>query len=136
MHTGEHDDALAGEAEALAEEVLHALDVVDGAPELAAAPANAGVRDADQQGALLATGALERRRHVRQRPRRRDPVAPPDARHAVALRALDGALAGDHGQARAAVLAPDRRVAIAAEVHGYKLSRAQACAELAGAALR
>jgi len=119
MLTGEHDDALAGEAEALAEEVPHALDVVDGPPELAAPAAHAGVGDADQDGALLAAGALERRRHVRRRPRRRDAVAAPDARHAVALRALDGALAGDHGQARAAVLAPDRRrVAISAEVHG------------------
>jgi hypothetical protein len=118
--TSEHDDAFAGEAEALAEEVPHALDVVDGAPQVATALAHAGVRDADQDGALLAPGALERRRHVR-RPRQRDAVGPPDAGHAVALRALDGALAGDHAQARPAVLAPDRRVAIPTEIHGCLL---------------
>jgi len=90
------------------------LHVVDGAPELAAAAAaHAGVGDSDQDGALLATGALERRR---QGPHdwQRDPVGAPDARHAVAVRALDGALAGDHAERRPAVLARDRRRPMAA----------------------
>jgi len=127
LHTSEHDDGVAGEGEALAEELPHALDVVDGSPQLAAAPAHAGVRDADQDGALLAAGAREGahgRRRPRHRRRQRDPrgQGPPDARDAAALRALDGALAGAHGEARAAVLAPDRRRrrrrGPAAHVHG------------------
>jgi hypothetical protein len=114
LHTSEHDDAVAGEGEALAEELPHALDVVDGAPQLAAAPARAAVRDADQDGALLAAAAARREARDGSRPRQRrqrEPRGqrPPDASHAAALRALDGALAGAHGQARAAVLAPDRR---------------------------
>lgn len=118
--TGEHDDALGGEAEAVAEEVPHALDVVDGAPEVAVAAPRAGVGDADEHGALLAAGVEERGRegpHHRQR----DPVGAADARDAVALGALDGALAGDHGERRPAVLAPDRRhpMGPSAEVHGW-----------------
>ena len=116
----ERDDAVAGEAEALAEELPHALDVVDGAPQLAAATAHAGVRDADKDGALLAAGAGEgrrRRRWPRER-RQREPHGAPDARHAAALRALDGALAGGHGEARAAVLAADRRRGPSTAVHG------------------
>nr|ACR35759.1 unknown [Zea mays] len=74
------------------------------------------VRDADQEGPLLAAGAREARGGRRRR-RPLDPP-PPDTRHAAALRALDGALAGAHGELRAAVLAPDCRRGHPTHVHG------------------
>lgn len=125
--TCQHDDAVAGEAEAVAEEVTHALDVVDGASQLAAAAAHAGVGDADEDGALLAAGAREvanRRRRPGQG-RQGETHGPSDARHAAALRALDGALAGGHGEGRAAVLAADRRRGPSAAVHGEAAGRRQ-----------
>jgi hypothetical protein len=108
-YTREHDDTIAGEAEPLAEELPHALDVVDGAVKLAAAPPHAGVRDADQDGALLSPGVGGGRRPRHRQCWHRDPRVSPDARHAVALGALDGAFAWGHDEARAAVPAANRR---------------------------
>jgi hypothetical protein len=127
IFTCEHEDAFRRESEALAEQVAHAVDVVDGAPELVP---GAGVADPHQEGALLAAadareGArrqlLERRRGPLRRRQAADEApdeahggavqavrAALDARHGVAERAPHGARTGGHGQARAAAAAPRR----------------------------
>ncbi len=134
MITGEHEDGIGGETEALAEEAPHAVDVVDGPLELVA---GALVADADEERALppgdervAGRRVSPEERRLRRRPRRRRGLeraataaaaqvaaaAPVDARHAVAERAPDGGDGGSaprprprHGEARAAVRAPRRR---------------------------
>jgi hypothetical protein len=132
LRTREDEDAVGREAEALAEQVAHAVDVVDGALELVP---GAGVADPHEQRALLAAaGTRVARRQLgkrrrgggggRRRLRRRQGVdealdephggvvqavrAALDARDGVAERAPHGARPGGHGQARAAAGAPRR----------------------------
>lgn len=118
--TGEDEDAVAGEAKLVAEEVLHQLDVLDRALELVG---GARVADADEDGALLAAGHRVAGRHLapggRRRPRRRrkreregvvHAAVPLDARHAAAERAPDAGARPRRRRhdARAAVPAPRR----------------------------
>jgi hypothetical protein len=99
-----HDeDAVAGEVEPLAEQVAHAVDVVDGALELVR---GAGVADPDEERALLPApptdARVARRKRVQRRRRRAAAELRLPRRHDRADEALDEADGGVVQAARAA----------------------------------